>query len=467
MVVLRLVPGVGAPIEVDQDVAIVGREPGCDVLVNDGSVSRRHARLERRGSSWFVVDQGSANGTFLDSQRVSDALLRPGQELRFGAVAFGVELLADLPDTEGTILTPMSGLGAPPPAPPPRAPMPPPPPPPPPISPGRPVAGPGVPPPAWPSPSTPAPPAPPPGTQRAGAPPPPPVGPPPGVGTVADAPPPRRGKGPLFWIAIGCGGCLALVAGLFLFIVGGAYFMSKGPVDAVRSQLQEIKSGQTDAAYARLGSSYREVVSREAFAGFVLRHPSLKDYADSTFLSRSIQNDRAELGGFLTAAGGQREPVQYRLEKEGGDWRVSAMEVGGEAPESAVTAAATAPPAGGLRIEPAGVQKRPEGDTIRVTIRINASGFAVKPEGEGRFSISLAEDVETLDPSGVRIDELSRRDVQEFQGTTSLPQGAVAPIATPLILAADSVPGTYTVRLTVRDRVGSGQATRDISFELP
>ena len=92
MVGLRLVPPTGAPVVVSQDVSVVGREPGCEVFVNDGSVSRRHARIERRGAAYFVVDEGSANGTFLDSQRVADALLRPGQEVRFGAVAFRVEI---------------------------------------------------------------------------------------------------------------------------------------------------------------------------------------------------------------------------------------------------------------------------------------------------------------------------------------------------------------------------------------
>ena len=92
MVGLRLIPPVGAPIVIGQDVSVVGREPGCEVFVNDGSVSRRHARIERRGAAYFVVDEGSANGTFLDSQRVADALLRPGQEVRFGAVPFRVEI---------------------------------------------------------------------------------------------------------------------------------------------------------------------------------------------------------------------------------------------------------------------------------------------------------------------------------------------------------------------------------------
>jgi hypothetical protein len=285
------------------------------------------------------------------------------------------------------------------------------------------------------------------------------------VGEVSDAPPPRKGKGPVFWIATGCGGCLVLLVGFVLLLVGLPFLLSRGPVDAVRGQLSEIKSGQTDAAYARLAGSYREVVSREAFAGFVVRHPSLMDNTDSTFLSRSIHNDRAELEGFLTAAGGEREQVRYRLEKEGPAWRVAAMEVAGESPEKSVTAAAVATPAG-LQVESGGVEKRVEGDTVRVSIKVTATGFAVRPEG-GKYTISLAEDVETLDPAGGRIEELSRTDVREFEGPTTLAQGAVATITTPLILAKDSVTGTYTVKVTVRDRVGGGQATRDVTFELP
>src|SRR6185503_15067594 len=159
MAVLRLVPNAGPPIQVDKDQAIVGREPACDVFVNDGSVSRRHARLERRGAAWFVVDQGSANGTYLDSQRVSDALLRPGQVVRFGAVAFKVELVGDVPSADGTLLAPAGGMAYPaPPAPPP---------PPRPGAPPPPVAPPPGAPPQWPQ----APPAPP---QWPASPPPPP-----------------------------------------------------------------------------------------------------------------------------------------------------------------------------------------------------------------------------------------------------------------------------------------------------
>ena len=94
MAALRLVPTSGAaPIDVSSDSALVGRDPTCDVVVSDGSISRKHARLERRGEEWAVVDQGSANGTFVDSQRIVETA-RTGQELRFGAIPFTVEIKA-------------------------------------------------------------------------------------------------------------------------------------------------------------------------------------------------------------------------------------------------------------------------------------------------------------------------------------------------------------------------------------
>jgi len=101
---LRLVPAAGGgAIEVDRDKILVGRDPGCDIVVSDGSVSRKHALVERRTVGWFVVDQGSANGTFLDSQRVAESPLQSGQELRFGAIAYKVEIEGD--DSATTILT--------------------------------------------------------------------------------------------------------------------------------------------------------------------------------------------------------------------------------------------------------------------------------------------------------------------------------------------------------------------------
>jgi hypothetical protein len=99
MAILRLRPPSGAPIEFEQDRTLVGRDPTCAVVLDDKSVSRRHALVERRGHAWHVVDQGSANGTFLDGEQVAEAELRDGQELRLGTLPLAVELESEMPQT--------------------------------------------------------------------------------------------------------------------------------------------------------------------------------------------------------------------------------------------------------------------------------------------------------------------------------------------------------------------------------
>lgn len=49
---------------------IVGRTRECDLQIRDTSISRRHVMLEFTGGAWWLTDLQSANGTFLDGQRV-------------------------------------------------------------------------------------------------------------------------------------------------------------------------------------------------------------------------------------------------------------------------------------------------------------------------------------------------------------------------------------------------------------
>lgn len=90
---LRLEPASGGDaIEITAERAMLGRDPSADIVINDNSVSRKHALLERRGTAWFVIDQHSANGTWINDARVIEAPLRGGHQLRVGAVAFSVVL---------------------------------------------------------------------------------------------------------------------------------------------------------------------------------------------------------------------------------------------------------------------------------------------------------------------------------------------------------------------------------------
>jgi hypothetical protein len=145
----------------------------------------------------------------------------------------------------------------------------------------------------------------------------------------AGAPPAKKGKSPVFWIATGCCGCLLLVLLGVFGAVSMAWFGTKGVRDAAHAQLEDLRKGDLDAAYARCSESYRAQVSAPDFLAFVAEHPALAENAEASFPSTSVQNEVAELGGVLTSRSGQREPVRYRLVKEAGEWKVDRIEFSG------------------------------------------------------------------------------------------------------------------------------------------
>lgn len=77
-------PNQGARFLLDQDVTLVGRHPNSDIFLDDVTVSRKHARFERAGETFSVVDAGSLNGTYVNHDRVDSIVLRPGMEVQIG-----------------------------------------------------------------------------------------------------------------------------------------------------------------------------------------------------------------------------------------------------------------------------------------------------------------------------------------------------------------------------------------------
>jgi pSer/pThr/pTyr-binding forkhead associated (FHA) protein len=65
------------------DVMVVGRDQAADICVDEPLVSRTHARIERRGESYFVIDLGSTNLTRVNDQVIGEHELADGDELRF------------------------------------------------------------------------------------------------------------------------------------------------------------------------------------------------------------------------------------------------------------------------------------------------------------------------------------------------------------------------------------------------
>lgn len=74
---------------------VVGRDPGCDLVLDEGGASRRHCRFDPGDGGWNLVDLGSANGTFVNGERLTEAFLVGGETIRLGTIEVSFELVLD------------------------------------------------------------------------------------------------------------------------------------------------------------------------------------------------------------------------------------------------------------------------------------------------------------------------------------------------------------------------------------
>jgi hypothetical protein len=72
-------------------VVTVGRLPESNLSLGDPNVSRQHAEIRPSGGGYQLVDLGSTNGSKINGVRVSERLLRDGDELTFGSTSFRFE----------------------------------------------------------------------------------------------------------------------------------------------------------------------------------------------------------------------------------------------------------------------------------------------------------------------------------------------------------------------------------------
>jgi pSer/pThr/pTyr-binding forkhead associated (FHA) protein len=71
----------------------LGRDPACDCILDDETVSANHAQLVYRHNQWWVEDLNSKNGTFINDQRASSPIVLTSNDLlQFGKIAFIVTI---------------------------------------------------------------------------------------------------------------------------------------------------------------------------------------------------------------------------------------------------------------------------------------------------------------------------------------------------------------------------------------
>jgi hypothetical protein len=91
--------GVQHEVELQGHTVVIGRDPACDLVLNDAKCSRRHAIVEMGPSGLGVRDNGSANGVFVNGRKVDRSPLIPGDIIRLGETVLKV-----LMESTGTVV---------------------------------------------------------------------------------------------------------------------------------------------------------------------------------------------------------------------------------------------------------------------------------------------------------------------------------------------------------------------------
>ncbi len=83
----RLLVEDGRVYPLTQMVITLGRDPSCQIALNDPRVSRHHAEIHQQGADYVLTDQGSSNGTSVNGQKIAGPCsLKPGDRISFGGV---------------------------------------------------------------------------------------------------------------------------------------------------------------------------------------------------------------------------------------------------------------------------------------------------------------------------------------------------------------------------------------------
>ena len=84
MVVVHRGANKGSRFLISHQIATIGRSPESEIFLDDVTVSRSHAVIERTSSGFSLTDQGSLNGTYINNQSLKSAPLNCGDEIQIG-----------------------------------------------------------------------------------------------------------------------------------------------------------------------------------------------------------------------------------------------------------------------------------------------------------------------------------------------------------------------------------------------
>jgi pSer/pThr/pTyr-binding forkhead associated (FHA) protein len=95
----------GRACELNTDRTTIGRVEDNTFQIADASVSSHHCEVHLRGSEVFIRDLNSTNGSYINGEKVTEQVLKPGQTLRLGQVELKLEVEGMASTSSGTSAT--------------------------------------------------------------------------------------------------------------------------------------------------------------------------------------------------------------------------------------------------------------------------------------------------------------------------------------------------------------------------
>ena len=84
LLIVQKGPNSGARYLLNTEKLTIGRNPKNEIFLDDVTVSRVHATLERSGKGFTITDSGSLNGSYVNGQRSDSAALVHGDQIQIG-----------------------------------------------------------------------------------------------------------------------------------------------------------------------------------------------------------------------------------------------------------------------------------------------------------------------------------------------------------------------------------------------
>jgi hypothetical protein len=123
---------------------------------------------------------------------------------------------------------------------------------------------------------------------------------------------------------------------ILLVIILGS-FATSGIVSVSEKQLNLISSGDLKGAYGLTSSEFQGSVSYDKFMAYVNNFEVLKNYKEHKFSEKETSGNTGTIKGTITAKNGTALPVEYKLVKENGEWKILSLDLSSSSGANAST----------------------------------------------------------------------------------------------------------------------------------